>query len=98
MTCLGSPSTQPLGWGHMPGWRAGGCWQLASVLNPRQADNDSLIHTAQGRVAEPQGSGLGQGRTVQPRHTLGGNTESHPCPIPQPGENPLGLSETKARP
>lgn len=42
------------------------------------------------------GSGLSQCHTVQPLHTPDEITESHHCPIPQPGENPLGLSEVKA--
>jgi len=53
MTSLRSCSTELLGSGDTPDWEAEGHGLLASVSNPRQANNGPFICTAQDWVAEP---------------------------------------------
>lgn len=86
VSCPRSPRARPSGRGDGPGWGAGGVWQPASVSNPRWADNDPLICTAQAGVAEPQRGQVSAKVTLSgPQHTLGENMVSRPHPVPQAG-------------
>ena len=97
MTCLRSPSAEPLGWGDMPGWGAEGHWPLASVSNPRQADNGPFICTAQDGVAEPwQGQVSAKVTLSSPRTPLLRTQGLIPAPFPNQGR--ISLDCQRPRP